>query len=183
MTKNPFKEMLPMPFTGLSFTFADILGRRGDFRGDIRSVGAAHGQIISQDGLDPDDDSYLVSRLWISNATGKRHTIMTVGILLDHCFEFDTVIVPEYKLSFRYPWGHADFHTDKLMAILDGLYGAKTSVTALCEWDILCVAAAVCAVYEFHLRLHYEANPPEAIELLNGQSDDDFQRDDYQVPF
>ena len=144
-----------MEFEKFEFTFADVLGRRGDFRRDIRSVGSAKGMMLSCNGIGCDDGSSVMARLWMSDLVVKRHSIITVAAFFDPCFVFDTIIVPELKLSFFYRWGYTDFNTEKIMSLMDEL-AAKHSSTSLCEPDLLRAAAAVCAVYEFSRRLHYE---------------------------
>jgi len=139
------------------FTFAvdDILARRGDFLRDIRSVSGAKGHIIECSKKNEENIEKINAKLWMPNFSGDRYSIMTVAALFDSNYDMDIIIVPEFKLSFYYRWGGADFNTEKVMLIMDELCKAKSADPELYEWVYISVAAAVCAVYEHVGRLSF----------------------------
>ena len=150
-----------------SFSFADILNRLGGFSRDIGTVGDAKGRLLSCRRIDPEYGGNIMARLWMSDFACRRYYIMSVTVFFDPLYEKDIIIIPEFKLSFRYQWNCSDFRTDKVMSIVDELCNAKVSDSYLCEWQLMCVAVAVCAVYVHVDRLSYET--PEfdmARELL-----------------
>ena len=176
MAMNSLSKVMNMKPIEFTFSFADILCRRNDFRRDARSVGGANGKILSCAEISHDGGGGAMVRLWMSDFTGKSYFIVTVAAFFDPCFVSDIIIVPEFKLSFRYQWAYSNFNTEKIMSIMDELCSEKSLIAALCEWDLLCTAAAVCAVYEFKSRLCYEeAAPLYAHELLTNPFGDDLQ--------
>jgi len=154
-----------------SFSFADILSRRNDFYRDIRSVGDAKGQILTCHNIVHENADNIVAGLWMSDCSGKRYSVISLAAFFDPCYVCDVIIIPELKLSFRYQWDCSDFYTEKVMSIIDDLCREKTSDITLCEWDLLCAAAAVCAVYEFRERLCFvDAVNSMMCELLEDKS-------------
>jgi len=135
-----------------NFSFADMLGRRGDFNRDIRSVGDARGEIISCRRIDGRDDAGPVSaRLKMPKPSGDRFSVISLTAFFDHSFVSDTIIIPEFNMAFCYPWELCGFRTAKLMSIIDKFYSRGLS-----EWSCLCAAAAVCALYEFYGRTQFD---------------------------
>ena len=138
----------------MEFAFSDILSQRGDFYRDIRTVGDVSGTILEcRAGQNSAD--YVQARLWMPEVLGAKYFVMTLIAFLDPCFEADTLIVPEFNLSLNYKWGLANFKTEKIITALESLNEVKPAGTDLCEWDIICVSAAVCAVYEHIGRINY----------------------------
>jgi len=153
-----------------SFSFADILNRRNDFYRDIRSVSSAKGQILACRDMDLEYTGNIIVSLWMSDCSGTRYSVMTLAAFFDPCYVSDVIIIPELKLSLRYQWNCIDFNTERVMSVIDGLCREKTSDTALCEWDLLCAAAAICAAYEYKERLCYiDIGDSKACEILTNQ--------------
>jgi hypothetical protein len=138
-----------------NFKCADILSRRGDFIRDIRSVCDLNGQIFDCERIFSEDGNYIIARLWISGVTGNSHSTLTVAAFFDPSYDADIIIVPEFKLAFRYQWDGKNFNTEKVMLIMDKICCSKLSDHNLHEWNLLCIAASVCAVYDYVGRLEF----------------------------
>ena len=145
-----------MESTEYTFTFADILSRRGDFYRDIRSVGNVEGYILTCRCINEENDYGIAVRLWMPGPVGKTYAIMTVIAFFDPGYISDIIIIPEYKIAFYYHWGRDHFRTDKIMSIIDVIYYKKSTNITLYEWNFLSIAAAVCAVYEYRGRLRFD---------------------------
>ena len=145
------------------FLFSDALGRRGDFRRDIRSVGAAKGAIVDFSQVTGGDDCIFFIRLSLPFVSLSGFTNITMAIFPDPCFQSDTIVIPELNVAFYYLWDNIDFSTAKIMSVIDTLCYEKSGDSSLSEWDLLCIAAAVCAVYEYMDRLQYNAPPPGSL--------------------
>ena len=162
-----------MKLSQYTFSFSDALTRHGTFPGDIRVAGDAKGQILECREIDPEYDGNIIARLWMPDVTGRKNSIMTLAVFFDPLYGADTVIIPEFQLAFCYQWGCENFNIDKVMSTINGLCGVKILDASLDEWQLICAAAAVCAVYEHVGRLCIEMldfKPPSE-RLEDGRSD------------